>query len=251
MKSSNVFVTPVKNSCEFVTDVTNTCKSFISVKDSHEFFKSVIRTHYMCDKFIKNSICNAFILTAAYLPKHNTVLWKEKCWGDIRLFLRRLGIGRTRRWNFTKSEPGTKRPYLSTDRFFFFFFVLALLGIEANTIGKFHSNPSSSFWRDAITRKLKDGRRRPCLSTDRNSVSYFTTRHWVKHSDQVSKTSDQWSWRRCDNKKCLQTDSWTDRRTPESSQIVRRRANNIKNGLQKGPQIKIVVIHPCLNTQVA
>ena len=32
-----------------------------------------------CDKFIKKkSICNVFIFTAAYLPKHNTVLWKEK-----------------------------------------------------------------------------------------------------------------------------------------------------------------------------
>ena len=30
----------------------------------------------------------------AYLPKHNTVLWKEICWGDIRLFLRRLGLNR-------------------------------------------------------------------------------------------------------------------------------------------------------------
>ena len=47
---------------------------------------------------LKMSICNAFIFTAAYLPKHNTVLWKENCWGDIRMFLRRLGIGRTRRW---------------------------------------------------------------------------------------------------------------------------------------------------------
>ena len=61
-------------------------------------FTSVIHTHGMCDKFIKKSICNAFIFTAVYLPKHNTVLWKEKCWGDIRLYLRRLGIGRTRRW---------------------------------------------------------------------------------------------------------------------------------------------------------
>ena len=45
--------------------------------------------------------------------------------------------------NFTKSEPGTKRPNLSTDKIFFS--VLAHLGIEANTTGKFHSNPSSSF----------------------------------------------------------------------------------------------------------
>ena len=98
VKISNVFVTNVKNSCECFTDVTNTCESLTSVKDSHEFFTSVIRTHDMCDKFIKRSICNAFIFTAAYLPKHNTVLWKEKCWGDILLFIRRLGIGRIRRW---------------------------------------------------------------------------------------------------------------------------------------------------------
>ena len=51
---------------------------------------------------------------------------------------------------------------------------------------------------------------------------------------KFKKTSDQWYWRRCDNKKCLQADSWTDRRTPESSQIVRRRVNNIKKGLLKG-----------------
>ena len=65
-----------------------------------------------------------------------------------------------------------------------------------------------------------------------------TTRQWGEHSDQVKKRnptsaqlgtegniltklkkkSDQWSWRRCDNKKCLQTD----RRTPDSSQTVRK-----------------------------
>ena len=67
------------------------------------------------------------------------------------------------------SEPGIKRPNLSTDRIFS---VFAQLGTEANT-GKFPSNPSSSFWGDAITRKIKDGRRRPCLSTDWNSFSYL------------------------------------------------------------------------------
>ena len=96
-KNSNVFVTPVKNSCELFTDVTNTYDFFTSVKDSHECFTSVIRSH---DVWLihKKRIYNAFIFTAAYLPKHNNVLWKEKCGGDIRLFLRRLGIGRTRRW---------------------------------------------------------------------------------------------------------------------------------------------------------
>ena len=53
VNNSNVFDTPVKNMCEFFTDVTNTCESFTSVKDSQEYFTSVIRTHDMCDKFIK------------------------------------------------------------------------------------------------------------------------------------------------------------------------------------------------------
>ena len=44
------------------------------------------------------------------------------------------------------------------------------------------------------------------LDTERNILTKF-------------KKSDHWSWRRCDNKKCLQTDSWMD-----------RLANNIKKG---------------------
>ena len=70
VKNSNVFVTPVKNSCNFF----HRCDKFTSVKDSHEFFTTVMRSHDMCDKFIKMSICNALIFTAAYLPKHNNVL---------------------------------------------------------------------------------------------------------------------------------------------------------------------------------
>ena len=73
-ENSNLFVKHVKNSYEFFTVVTKTCESFTSVKDSHECFTSVIRTHDMCDKFIQKSMCNAFIFTAAYHPKHNTVL---------------------------------------------------------------------------------------------------------------------------------------------------------------------------------
>ena len=102
----------------FFPDVTNTCKSSTSVKDSREFFTTVIRTHDMCDKFLQR----VFLMRSYSRP----VLWKEKCWGDIRLFLMRL-----------------------------------------------HSNPSSSFWGDAITRKIKDGRWRSCLSTDRNSFWYL------------------------------------------------------------------------------
>ena len=58
MKHSNVLVTPVKN--------------------SHEFFTSVIRTHDMCDKFIKKSVYYTFIFTAPYLPKHNTVVKRKR-----------------------------------------------------------------------------------------------------------------------------------------------------------------------------
>ena len=41
---------------EFFTDVTNTCESFTSMKDWHVIFTSVIRTHDMCDKFIKKRV---------------------------------------------------------------------------------------------------------------------------------------------------------------------------------------------------
>ena len=37
---------------------------------------------------------------------------------------------------------------------------------------------------------------------------------------KFKKKSDKWSGKICDNKKCLQTDSWTDSRTPESSQTI-------------------------------
>ena len=50
---------------------------------------------------------------------------------------------------------------------------LARLDIETSLIGKFHSNQPSSFWGDAITRKIKDGRRRKCFSTDRIFFFFF------------------------------------------------------------------------------
>ena len=89
---------PICHTCVESVRIFHSCDKYVRMKDSHEFFTSVIRTHDMCDKFIKISICNAFIFTAAYHPKHNIVLWKEKCWGYIRLILRSLGIGRIRRW---------------------------------------------------------------------------------------------------------------------------------------------------------
>ena len=83
------------DTCKAFVRFFHSCDKYVRILHfcvgSHEFFTSVIRTHDKCDKFIKRNICNTFIFTTAYLPKHNTVLWKEKCWGDIRLFLRRLG----------------------------------------------------------------------------------------------------------------------------------------------------------------
>ena len=73
--------------------------------------------------------------------------------------------------------------------------------------------------------------------------STCTTRHWEEQSDQVLKQSDQWSWRRCDNKKCLQTDSWMALRTSESSQTGGKKGSSgqfpeeliISKGPSKGP----------------
>ena len=67
--------------------------------------------------------------------------------------------------------------------------VLVQLDIETSLIGKFHWNPPSTFSRDAIGRKIKDGRRWPCFLTDRFFFCFFlfctcTTRHRVEHSEQ-------------------------------------------------------------------
>ena len=51
--------------------------------------------------------------------------------------------------------------------------------------GKFHSNAPSSFWVDAITRKIKDGRRGHVF---RQIGFYFgtcSTTHWGEHFDQI------------------------------------------------------------------
>ena len=40
----------------------------------------------------------------------------------------------------------------------------------------------------------------PYLLMDQNHLRAETTRPLVEHLRQVSKKSDQWSWRRCDNK---------------------------------------------------
>ena len=66
-----------------------------------------------------------------------------------------------------------------------------------------------------ITVKIKVGRRRPYLLTDWNHFRVCTTRPLGEQLGQVSKKSDQWLRRRCDNEKKFtdrQTYGWTDRR---------------------------------------
>ena len=118
---------------------------------------------------------NAFIFTAAYHPKHNTVFWKEK-WGDIRLFLKRL----TQKW-----------------------------------VSRLNRN----LFCPSVKHEISGNVRQPFI-------------HF-----QVSQKSDQWSWR-YDNKKCLQTDSWTDKTDAGEFQTVRKatsRTANIIKGSSKGP----------------
>ena len=88
------------------------------------------------------------------------------------------------------------RPYLSMDQNRF----------RADTsrhweefVCKVSTNSSSGLGGDAIMMKIKDGCPRPYLSTDRNHFQACTTRPLGEHLRQVSKKSDQWSWRRCDN----------------------------------------------------
>ena len=73
------------------------------------------------------------------------------------------------------------------------------LGIERNSYARFPQSSSSGFGGDAITVKSKDGCRRPSLSTDLNHFRACTTRPLGEQLEQVSKTSHQWSRRRCDN----------------------------------------------------
>ena len=72
----------------------------------------------------------------------------------------------------------------------------------------FDFNIASGFGDDAITVKIKDGCRWPYLLMDRNHFQADTTRPLEEYLRLVSKKSDRWSPRRCDNeKKC--TDGWT------------------------------------------
>ena len=74
---SHVKVKRICHKVEKFERICHTCEELVRIFYrcyKYEFFTSVIRMHDMCDKFIKKSICNAFIFMAAYLPKHNTVL---------------------------------------------------------------------------------------------------------------------------------------------------------------------------------
>ena len=72
----------------------------------------------------------------------------------------------------------------------------------------FRQNSSSCFGRDAIKVKIKDGCRRPNLSTGPNHFRMDTSRLLGKHQ----KKSDQWSRSSCDNEKNVyeRTDGWMD-----------------------------------------
>ena len=92
--------------CDKYVRILHTCDRIVKFVERQEFGLVLAQLDIMAsliDKFHSNSSGNAII---------------------------RLLMG-----NFTKSKPVTKRPNLSTDRIFFS--VLAQLGIEANTIGKF------------------------------------------------------------------------------------------------------------------
>ena len=94
------------------------------------------------------------------------------------------------------------RPYLSTDQNHV---RRTHLDIERNSSARFRQNSSIGFGGDAIKVKIKDGCRRPYLSTDWNQFREDTTRQLVKHLRQVYKKKkktnpNRWSRRKCDNK---------------------------------------------------
>ena len=76
---------------------------------------------------------------------------------------------------------------------------LTVLGIERNSYARFRQKSSSGFGGEAITVKIKDGCRRPYLSTDQNHFWACTTRPLGEHLRNISKKSDQWPRRRCNN----------------------------------------------------
>ena len=88
-------------------------------------------------------------------------------------------------------------PYLLMDRVIF---GQTHLDIERNSYARFRRNSSCGFG-VAITVKIKVGHRRPYLSSDRNHFRACTIRPLEEQHRQVTKKSDQWSLRRCDNEK--------------------------------------------------
>ena len=121
MKNSNVFVTPVKNSCECFTAVTNTCESFTSVKSQRwptaaMFFDS-------SDFLVLAQLdIEGNILTKIKKKKSDLWSWRtcDKKPVNEKFHLIRTGN------QTAKFVDGSE-----------LFSVLAQLGMEANTIGKF------------------------------------------------------------------------------------------------------------------
>ena len=71
--------------------------------------------------------------------------------------------------------------------------------LGTDSYARFRQHSSSSFGGDALTVKIKDGCHLPYLSTDWNHFWACTTRPLGEHLREVSKKSNQWSWRRCNN----------------------------------------------------
>ena len=71
--------------------------------------------------------------------------------------------------------------------------------LGTDSYARFRQNSFGSFGGDALTVKIKDGFHLPYLSTDWNHFWASTTRPLGEHLRKVSKKSNQWSWRRCNN----------------------------------------------------
>ena len=90
----------------------------------------------------------------------------------------------------------TVRPYLLKDRNRF------QADTERNSYARFWQNSSSGFEGDVTSVKIKVGRLQPYLAMDhQNHIRADTTGPLGEQPGQVSKKSDQWSWRRCYNEK--------------------------------------------------
>ena len=78
-------------------------------------------------------------------------------------------------------------------------FVMWLEWFINKTVYRILNNAAIADLTKKAVRFTKDGDRRPYLSSDPNQFRVDTTRPLVEHLRQVSRKSDQWSRKRCDN----------------------------------------------------